>query len=59
MALPKHKTSKSRRDKRRTHQKTTGPNVSPCPHCGEGKLSHQVCPSCGKYKEKTIIEIKD
>ena len=59
MPLPKHKTSKSRRDKRRTHQKTEGPNVSPCPHCGEGKMSHQVCPSCGKYKGKTIIEIKD
>ena len=59
MPVPKRKTSKSKRDKRRTHQKTTGPNVSPCPQCGEAKMSHQVCPSCGKYKGKTIIEIED
>jgi len=59
MAVPKRKTSKSKRDKRRTHQKISGPNVSPCPQCGESKLSHTVCPNCGTYKGKTIIETED
>lgn len=59
MAVPKRKTSKSKRDMRRTHQKIAGPNVSSCPQCGEAKLSHQVCPSCGTYKGETIIETED
>ncbi|HEY5537665.1 MAG TPA: 50S ribosomal protein L32, partial [Acetobacterium sp.] len=37
MAVPKRKTSKSRRDKRRTHYKLTVPGMSTCPKCGEIK----------------------
>lgn len=59
MAVPKRKTSKSKRDKRRTHQKTEGPNLSSCPQCGEAKLSHHACPSCGSYKGRTVIEIHE
>ena len=59
MAVPKRKTSKSKRDKRRTHQKITGPNVSICPQCGEAKLPHNVCPSCSTYKGRTIIETEE
>lgn len=54
MAVPKHKKSKSKRDKRRTHQKTAAPNVSSCPECGEAKLPHFACPQCGVYKGKSI-----
>lgn len=56
MAVPKRKTSKSKRDKRRTHQKVAIPNVSECPQCGEIKLPHHACPSCGKYRGRTIFE---
>ena len=59
MAVPKRKKSKSKRDMRRTHQKTVGPNVSACPQCGEAKLSHHACPSCGSYRGRTIIETKE
>jgi large subunit ribosomal protein L32 len=56
MALPKRKTSKSKRDKRRTHQKAAAPNLSTCPECGEAKQPHQACPSCGYYKGRTVVE---
>ena len=56
MAVPKRKKSKSKRDKRRTHQKVAAPNVSACPQCEEPKLPHHACPSCGSYKGRTIIE---
>jgi large subunit ribosomal protein L32 len=56
MALPKHKVSKSKRGKRRTHQKIEAPNLSTCPQCGETKLPHHVCPNCGVYKGRTVIE---
>ncbi len=56
MAVPKRKTSKSKRDMRRTHKKTAGPNVTTCPECGESKLPHHACPSCGMYRGRAIIE---
>ncbi len=49
MAHPKRKISKSRRDKRRTHYKATAPSLTTCSNCGEIKLSHRACPSCGYY----------
>lgn len=56
MAVPKRKTSKSKRDKRRTHQKLTAPNVAECPDCGEAKLPHHVCQECGTYNGRQVIE---
>ncbi len=56
MAVPKHRASKSKRDKRRTHQKTLGPNVTNCTQCGEATLQHHACPECGTYKGRAIIE---
>ena len=59
MALPKRKKSKSRRDKRRAHQKTDAPNLSTCPECGEAKLPHHACPSCGYYKGRKAVETEE
>ncbi len=56
MAVPKRKTSKSKRDKRRTHQKIAAPTVVACPQCGEAKLPHHACPNCGSYKGRTVID---
>jgi len=56
MAVPKRKTSKSKRNMRRAHDKITGPNVISCSQCGEAKLPHHACPNCGTYKGRTIIE---
>ena len=58
MAVPKRKKSKSKRDKRRTHQKITGPSLTSCPQCGDARLPHHACPSCGTYKGRTVIEIE-
>ncbi len=59
MAVPKRKKSKSKRDMRRTHQKTDGPNLSTCPECGEAKLPHHACPACGYYKGRKVIETEE
>ena len=59
MAVPKRKTSKSKRDKRRTHQKLTAPSTTSCPQCGEARAPHHACPSCGTYKGRTVIETKE
>lgn len=59
MALPKRKISKARRDKRRTHKKLVPPSLSLCPQCHEPKLPHRVCPHCGTYKGKEIVEVEE
>ena len=56
MPVPKRKTSKARRDKRRTHKKTGAPTITTCPQCGETVLPHHVCQSCGVYKGRTVME---
>ncbi len=59
MALPKRKTSKSRRDKRRTHDRLRAVNVVECPRCHSKKISHRVCANCGYYAEHEIIIFED
>jgi large subunit ribosomal protein L32 len=59
MAVPKRKTSKAKRDKRRSHDALTDGNRSVCPDCGAPRQPHRVCPSCGKYRGRTIIETEE
>ena len=59
MGVPKRKTSKSRRDKRRTHQRLVVPSQSVCPQCQEVKLPHRACPNCGTYKGREIINVSE
>ncbi|HEX7117214.1 MAG TPA: 50S ribosomal protein L32 [Longimicrobiales bacterium] len=58
MAVPKKKVSKQRKRKRRTHYKADVPGLVPCPRCGDPKLPHRVCPSCGTYKDEQVIEVE-
>ena len=52
MAVPKRRTSKTRKNKRRASAYTLNrSNYVECP-----KLPHRVCPNCGEYKGKAIID---
>lgn len=56
MAVPFRKTSKTRRDKRRTHFKLSVPGMVKCDNCAELKLAHHVCKSCGSYDGRDIVK---
>jgi len=56
MAVPKQRTSKAKRDKRRSHDGLARPAQSTCPQCSEPKQPHRICPHCGSYKGRTIVE---
>jgi len=60
MAVPKRKTSKARRDRRRTAKsRLTIPNVIKCPQCHEAKLPHRVCGACGYYNGKEVMSVAE
>ena len=61
MANPKRKHSKSRTAKRRSlyYGGLSKPGTMECPHCGSAKLRHRVCPSCGLYRGRQILETEE
>jgi len=58
MAHPKRKISKTRRDKRRTHDKASAPTLSVDPTTGEPHVRHRAHWYEGKlyYKGKVVME---
>ena len=55
MAVPKRKTSKAKRNSRRSaNMKKTAPGLSICPQCHEPKRPHSVCPNCNYYDCKEV-----
>ncbi|MBI1180547.1 MAG: 50S ribosomal protein L32 [Alphaproteobacteria bacterium] len=56
MAVPKRKTTPSRRNMRRSHHALARPQSVECPNCGEVKLPHHVCQACGQYDGREVVE---
>jgi large subunit ribosomal protein L32 len=56
MAVPKKKTSKSRRNMRRSHHALTPKAHNECPNCGELKRPHHICGACGYYDGREVVE---
>ncbi len=55
MAVPKKKTSKSKRDQRRSHHALKPTNVTVDSTTGEFKLSHHISLKDGFYKGRQVI----
>ena len=58
MAVPKRKTSKSKRNKRRSHHRVSSLNVVEDKNSGEFRLSHHVDLKTGMYNGKQILDPK-
>ena len=57
MAVPKQKTGRASTHTRRSaNDRIDAPSRSVFPQCGEVKLPHRVCPNCGFYKNREVIE---
>ncbi|MCD6270539.1 50S ribosomal protein L32 [bacterium] len=57
MAVPKQRHTKSRRNKRRSHLSLNGPTLTKCEKCGRLILPHTVCPYCGFYKGREVVNV--
>ena len=58
MAVPKRKTSKSRRNMRRSHDRIPFVNIVEDKKSGEFRLSHHVDLKTGLYNGKQILDPK-
>ena len=58
-AVPFRKVSKTRKRTRQAHKAMTAPGMTKCPTCGEMIKPHRVCPKCGSYKGKNVVETKE
>ena len=58
MAVPKRKTSKSKRDKRRSHHIIKSVNIIEDKKSGEFRLSHHVDLKTGLYKGRQVFDPK-
>ncbi len=57
--LPKRRISRTRKRKRRTHHALTLKHLVSCDNCGEFKIAHRVCPACGYYGGREVIQIEE
>ena len=59
MAVPKRKTSRSKRDMRRSHHSLKKINIIDDKDSGEPRISHRIDLSTGMYKGNKIILKKE
>ncbi len=55
MPVPKRRTSKSKKNKRRSHDALVAPQWSTCAKCGEATYPHRACPNCGYYRGRPVV----
>jgi large subunit ribosomal protein L32 len=58
MAVPKKRQSSARRDKRRATHAVSAPRLNECPQCHSPRLPHRVCPVCGTYGGRQVIDFE-
>jgi large subunit ribosomal protein L32 len=60
MAVPKYKPSKARTRRRHSiNRRLDVPTLAICSNCGNKGLPHRVCPKCGFYRGKQVLEAEE
>ncbi len=57
MAVPKRKMSRSNTRHRRSQWKAAPVQLATCDRCRSKKLPHTVCPTCGTYDKRQVIDV--
>ena len=50
---------KDKKRMRRSHNAMEVPGMVKCPNCGEMIKAHRVCPKCGNYKGKNVVQVEE
>lgn len=59
MAVPTRRRGHSKQAQVRAATALKEPNMVTCPNCGEAIQPHHVCPHCGYYNGKKVVDIKE
>ena len=59
MPNPKRRHSKSRSRQRRSHDALEVVQLTKCSNCQSLRMPHRVCPSCGYYGTRQVLEIAE
>ncbi len=59
MAVPKRRHSNSRTNKRRSHHAIKPKQNCFCPKCSTLVPTHSVCPKCGYYMGRVVVEMSE
>jgi large subunit ribosomal protein L32 len=59
MAVPKKHHTSARRDKRRSHLAIKPSKPVTCSHCKQPKTAHRVCPNCGYYAGREVVQVEE
>jgi large subunit ribosomal protein L32 len=59
MAVPKRRTSRSKKGTRRSHHAVTAVQIQFCPRCSEPVMPHRVCSHCGYYQGRDALPVED
>ena len=57
MPNPKRRHSQRRTSNRRAHDALKTAGLAECPNCHQQKLPHRICPHCGQYKGREVVEV--
>ncbi|PIT98602.1 MAG: 50S ribosomal protein L32 [Bdellovibrionales bacterium CG10_big_fil_rev_8_21_14_0_10_45_34] len=57
MPTPKKKHTRSRTGQRRAHDALQTPTRSTCSNCNGVMVPHRVCPTCGYYRGKQVLNV--
>ncbi|MCR4412552.1 MAG: 50S ribosomal protein L32 [Thermoguttaceae bacterium] len=56
MAVPKRRQSNARTGSRRAHDAKKPKQLKSCPKCSTAVPPHVICPNCGHYMGRKIVE---
>jgi len=59
MPVPKRRTSKARKGKRRAHHALVPVQTVVCKQCGHAMLPHAVCSHCGTYRGRKVLDVEE
>ena len=59
MAVPKRRQSNARTGTRRAHDQKKPKQLHYCPKCSAAVPSHVICPQCGYYMGRVVVETED
>ena len=57
--VPKRRTSKTRKRKRRAHDALSAAQTVVCRQCSHAVLPHTVCGNCGYYRGRQVVEVEE